>query len=296
MKLLSAVMVAAQADVYMHMPRGSNNRLSEERKDRANANRLFDSQNNNNGGYNVADKGSSPAEDMSGQHQEMYFQSGQVGKSHLNLEWWDQHGCGKRDSTDVNAIDCHIIVQYKCQPVNQGGRLRNGWSDKTPEFTKRDRNQEEGNLSETLARKEQDLAVNDEQGEERGEHEAWENYDSCHIRERNHGLFIADQHLRGSSSIYTRQNQAGTRRGYECPEERDYFPYWHPTEWTDVAVLTSNTDSCDYYVRESSNSAPKGECVELITDQDTGAQTRRNHASEANNPADCGQITGKNLS
>ena len=163
MKLLSAVMVAAQADVYMHMPRGSNNRLSEERKDRANANRLFDSQNNNNGGYNVADKGSSPAEDMSGQHQEMYFQSGQVGKSHLNLEWWDQHGCGKQDPTDVNAIDCHIMLSTSAKQQTKAEECGTVLH-RDSSVHQTDRNQQETSVSETLARKE-DLAVNDEQGE-----------------------------------------------------------------------------------------------------------------------------------
>ena len=39
------------ADIYMHNPRGSNNRLDEQTRERQNPNRLFDSQNNNRGGY-----------------------------------------------------------------------------------------------------------------------------------------------------------------------------------------------------------------------------------------------------
>ena len=41
------------ADIYLHNPRGSNNRLDEQGRDRDNANRMFDSQNNNRGGYNL---------------------------------------------------------------------------------------------------------------------------------------------------------------------------------------------------------------------------------------------------
>jgi hypothetical protein len=49
--LLSAV----NADVYLHFPPGSNNRVNENTANRQNANNAFDSQNNNKGGYNVPD-------------------------------------------------------------------------------------------------------------------------------------------------------------------------------------------------------------------------------------------------
>ena len=54
------------------------------------------------------------------------------------------------------------------------------------------------------------------------------------------GLFTADQQLAGDLSIYTRQNAAGTLRGLEVPEERDYYPYWGPTPWKDIAFLVSD--------------------------------------------------------
>lgn len=49
--ILLALASTTRADIYMHNPRGSNNRLDESSRERRNDNRLFDSQNNNRGGY-----------------------------------------------------------------------------------------------------------------------------------------------------------------------------------------------------------------------------------------------------
>ncbi len=77
------------ADVYLHNPRGSNNRLNEATRDRNNANRLFDSQNNERGGYNAGS---------------LYYYAG----SQLKLEWTNQHSCNSKLS------NCEFVLQYMC--------------------------------------------------------------------------------------------------------------------------------------------------------------------------------------
>ncbi|EDO28667.1 predicted protein [Nematostella vectensis] len=70
-------------------------------------------------------------------------------------------------------------------------------------------------------------------------HEDFDYYSQCKKRERNKGLFTIDQPLRGNTARFTRQDRQGTRYGYECPEERDYYPYWHPTQWRVSRNITS---------------------------------------------------------
>jgi len=93
------------------------------------------------------------------------------------------------------------------------------------------------------------------------------------------GLYIADRESEGglspgrSTAIFTRQNNNGDRHGYECQEERDYYPYWHPSEWKDIAVLTDDTTECGFYQGNSQNVKEKYQCVDKTTLAPVGPNT-----------------------
>ncbi|RDD42900.1 Protein DD3-3 [Trichoplax sp. H2] len=201
-------------DVYLHNPRGSNNRLDEATRPRANANRLFNSENNNRGGYNVGN---------------LYYYAGTV----LNIEWTNQHSCNNPNN------HCNLILQYMCHDL-----IRDGVTTRTIPKSPTGCSNYDCN---------RDIRY--------GMHETYDSYKLCEHRTRNKGLFTADQKLKGNGAIYTRQNPAGTRRGYECPEERDYYPYWHHTQWKDIAILTSEPTRCPYYKAESHNVKSRWQCV-----------------------------------
>jgi hypothetical protein len=94
-----------------------------------------------------------------------------------------------------------------------------------------------------------------------GMHETWDYYFNMGLRlRRNKGLYTADQQLQGNSAIYTRQNPNGARSGLEVPEERDHYPYWNPTPWMDIGVLVSDTAWCDFFVKNSQNTASRQYC------------------------------------
>lgn len=121
-----------------------------------------------------------------------------------------------------------------------------------------------------------------------GMHEDYYFYKThCRNIERNQGLYTADRKLNRKDASATRQNPNGNRRGFECPEERDYYPWWNPSPWMDVAVLTSDTSWCKYYQQESQNVKSRWYC-------DVSETTlNANQRSEA--PIDqqtCEQLTG----
>jgi len=203
-------------DIYLHNPRGSNNRCDERTNDRLNANRLFDSQNNAAGGYAV------PCGDINLDCYNMKFYT----DSYLDIRFTTQHACGIENQ-------CEIIIQYGCNMRNGNptSNIGNTCTQTMPD------NNINLNINNTIY----------------GYHESYDSYQECKLRKRNINLFTGDQKLRGLTSIYTRQNPNGQRYGFECPEERDYYPYWNNSEWIDIGVMTSDISRCDFYRNNSKN-------------------------------------------
>jgi hypothetical protein len=221
----------AVCDLYMHNPRGSNDRLNEANTNRNNGNRLFDSQNNAKGGYCIGP-------------QMRYYEG-----SMLSIEWTNQHGCGSNPK-----MVCNLVVQYMCGSTNDDilTLIRDGTTTNTIVDTVAGASTMDTTVTPPVPLY--------------GMHESYQSYQDCNTRNRNMGLYIADRAAVGNlvasraSSIYTRQNNNGEQNGFECPEERDYYPYWHPSQWKDIAILTTNKGYCDFYKANSQNVQSKGYC------------------------------------
>merc|ERR1719297_60694 len=100
LSLLIASLV--KGDVYMHTPTASNNRLDEQNRERDNANRLMDTQNNNRGGYNVG---------------KMEYYNSEI----VPITWTNQHGSSK-----YQMENSEFVLQYMCSPL-----LRDGTTTRT---------------------------------------------------------------------------------------------------------------------------------------------------------------------
>mmetsp|Transcript_18795 Transcript_18795/g.28161 ORF Transcript_18795/g.28161 Transcript_18795/m.28161 type:complete len:711 (-) Transcript_18795:355-2487(-) len=266
--------LSAVADLYLHSPPGSNNRNRERNDNRANANRLFDSQNNGKGGYPYRGDPS-----LQGVGDPLTYYAG----SELQIEWTNQHGCGPNPN-----IYCHLVIQVgivdtmpglrdgypnsdTCYDSAQNNQNTNVDCDSTETWTARkfERNNNAGtntipdprNDGDSDTEKYNKYVNGAENYIEYGLHENHLDYKECYTTERNKGLYTSDQKLNGNAAIYTRQNPNGNRRGLECPEERDYYPYWRKTSWIDVAVLTSDTKWCEFFQTQSANVRGYSKCT-----------------------------------
>ncbi|GBG24889.1 Protein DD3-3 [Hondaea fermentalgiana] len=284
----------AYADVYMHNPRGSNNRNcnNSNNKARANANRLFDSQNNNNGGYscpraypfdcykyNDDDEEEARATcnaintDLTEDQQEsavdedgflvhpdaintpkMYYYANSI----LSVEWTNQHGSGANDK-----VHSDLIIQVACEDDEAGTFTMTDdcGSDAVGEVCyPRDGTPIHNQDTTNTATIPDDPDAQDNY--RYGRHESYRFYEFCKNVERNKGLFTADQDLNSNKrdARFTRQNPNGARYGLECPEESEYYPWWAPSPWIDVAILTSDMDRCDKIAPESQNVKEKFYC------------------------------------
>jgi hypothetical protein len=269
---LVVLLSVVNADVYLHFPPGSNNRVNENTANRQNANNAFDSQNNNKGGYNVPDATNAAyGQNASLQYYLKFFESGITGKSILRFVWTNQHGCGGSEETNPPKQACNLIFQYMCQDDDIADtdldKFRNGVETATQQYTAAKTSDQAGKTADVKLT--------------RRLHESWNYYDRCNFRERNKGLFTADQNLQGNTAIYTRQDNQGTRYGYECPEERDYWPYI--SQWADIAILTTNTSMCNYYQTESFNVKPRYECIEVNNNLRTSTKYNNEGNCTANN-------------
>jgi len=234
----------------MHAPRGSNDRNCEKNVNRNNGNRLFDSQNNAKGGYACPRPRVGPNVPVD----KTYYYAG----SKQVVEWTNQHGCGTNPMTS-----CEVVIQYACEDtLDPTKKYRHTEGEKTFIGSPRDGTPQDENDAATdrIPEGEPTGKADTVKNRRYGMHESPEWYKSCKTRSRNKGLFTADQNVRNEATG-TRQNPNGNRRGLECPEERDYFPYWLPNPWRDIAVITSNPERCAYYAKESQNVKPRKQCT-----------------------------------
>jgi hypothetical protein len=109
----------ASADVYLHFPRGQNDRCDEKSNDRNNANRLFDSENNAAGGY---------ATENGGLDSLTFYED-----TDLRIEWTLQHSCGNAqdDKADPNAPEntkCNVVLQAICEDSVGAVKNVNEWA------------------------------------------------------------------------------------------------------------------------------------------------------------------------
>jgi hypothetical protein len=279
MLLLLTLVSLVHGDVYMHNPRGANDRNCERNVNRNNGNLLYDTQNNAKGGYAcpravAANNAQTP---QNGLTQRMEFMEG----SKLEVEWTSQHGCGiQKENAGADAalagklvqaggqnVHCEMVMELGCSGTLDpkfkytGNFAQNGVTaanalntlnglpavprEGIPNSNADAATNRIGTNDNNGGQANLGTAQNANNGNLRfGVHETPEYYNECNRVKRNRGLFTADQNVNRRSAIGTRQNPNGGRRGLECPEERDYYPALRPAPFVPVAYLVDDQARC----------------------------------------------------
>lgn len=120
--VLCFLLSVCMADQYLHYPRGSNNRLNEKSANRNNGNRLFDSQNNNRGGYNVGEFDDEDGFDTNRDtiHNKNVFDAREdLQFNYLDYSWNDERAAdnnnGRRQNEDVYMEGSELLVTWTSQ-------------------------------------------------------------------------------------------------------------------------------------------------------------------------------------
>jgi len=194
-----------------------------------------------------------------------------------------QHGCGNAKNR------CTVIMDWTCDSMDQdedpfsGGNqpARDGLRVQIKNGLNTGTSNDPGNIANV------ENTYETNQDNERGINESEEYYAYCQQRERNKGLFTADQKLQGNTQKYTRQNPGGTRRGLECPEERDHFPWWYPSPFRPALIWTYNVTKCEEDVEKSEYKEAKKACYPTNQQLDNGDNNELNQIVNARTQAAC---------
>lgn len=159
----------------------------------------------------------------------------------------NQHGCGGN-----SKIECEITLQYACEDTSDA-RVDNFWpwvqskGGASTAYYGAQHCRSDDNIgaprdgiprdafdaaTDTIPQNEQSAIViviaSATETRRYGMQESCDYYDACLHTERNNGLCTSDQRMRRTDRRGTRQNPNGNRHGFECPEERDCYPWWAP--------------------------------------------------------------------
>ncbi|KAI3385949.1 hypothetical protein SNEBB_000382 [Seison nebaliae] len=102
--------------IYLHSPRGSNNRLKETSSNVKNIKRLFHSNNLLRGGYNVG------VNEKNEEYQQKFYGSDDNDNSIYRIEWTLNGGCGKKENI-MRSSTCSIVIDTLCHPEEMKERL-----------------------------------------------------------------------------------------------------------------------------------------------------------------------------